>query len=947
VTVRKRLRITLFAVIAVSLMSLLVPFFAWRSTIASVEESSRFAAIAREVSQLDRLTDDYISRSSERALEQWEQGYDSLGILFAELQTSDEREEADFATAKEDYQELGIYFSRLIEARNGSLEQTSASVSSTADLQVEKLHSLISLKLTALSSEAFALAEESQSRTIAGARWGPPIISAAIFMLLAFGIAVLLTTSSRFNKSVQGLRECAVSLSRGNLEERVNISGTDEFADLATAFNAMADHIEEDMGERAKAEEIRLRLNRELRAIGECNQALLRAVDEKSLLSEVCDIIVRVAGYDLAWVGFVQKDESKAIRPVAWAGDGSDAVPRGSFMWSDESPPGCGPTSTSVRDARSVHLADNHAGPPAPVEDIWARTRTRLGLVSVVAVPIKNARDEVLGVLCVYSTKCDDVTADELQLLEKLTSDLAYGLDALRARTERRHAEEALGESEAKTRSILEHIGIGVALISPQMEILELNGQMREWFPDALVGHGTTCYRWLHDGLLDEPCDFCPARLTSADGQRHEVGARAPRGGVMRDYHIVSSPILSRQGEVTAAIITIDDVSERLSLEAQLQQSQKMEAIGRLAGGVAHDFNNMLGVIIGQADLTLQETDPSEPQYEALQEIRTAAERSAVLTRQLLTFARKQVIAPRILDLNGVVEGMMTMLRRLIGEHIELTWKPADEEPLVKIDPSQIDQILANLCVNARDAIGDNGRVTIETRNSMLDEAFCAEHRPAVPGDYVVLVVSDDGCGMDEATQARLFEPFFTTKDDKGSGLGLATVYGIVNQNNGFIVVSSTPGLQTSFEIYLPRQNGSEDVLEDTASVDIPVAKKGETVLVVEDEESILRLVSRVLEMLGYRVIVASAPSEAVQAARSFDGEVDLIITDVVMPEMNGPSLADKLAEYLPKAKVLFMSGYTRDVLTSSDALGDGTKYLQKPFTSQSLALEVRSILDA
>ncbi|MBI4793410.1 MAG: response regulator, partial [Deltaproteobacteria bacterium] len=372
--------------------------------------------------------------------------------------------------------------------------------------------------------------------------------------------------------------------------------------------------------------------------------------------------------------------------------------------------------------------------------------------------------------------------------------------------SQRKRAERALQESEAKMRSILDNIGIGVALISPKMEILELNRRMHQWFSGIDPGQHPICYQAFNDPPREEVCDYCPTCKTLRDGLVHEATTQTPQPGGTRNYRVISSPILNQSGQVTAAIEMVEDITEKLSLESQLHQAQKMESVGRLAGGVAHDFNNMLGVIIGHAELTLDQMDPTHPLFASMQEIRKAAVRSADLTRQLLAFARKQTVAPKVLDLNETVEGMFKMLRRLIGEDINLVWLPDSDLWPVKMDPSQIDQILANLCVNARDAIVGVGKVTIETHTITFDEACCAEHPGFMPGDFVMLAVSDDGKGMDQETLDKIFEPFFTTKGTgRGTGLGLATVYGVVKQNNGFINVYSEPGQGSTIKIYLPR----------------------------------------------------------------------------------------------------------------------------------------------
>jgi PAS domain S-box-containing protein len=385
--------------------------------------------------------------------------------------------------------------------------------------------------------------------------------------------------------------------------------------------------------------------------------------------------------------------------------------------------------------------------------------------------------------------------------------------------------------------------------------------------------------------------------------------------------------------------------AEKQKLEEQLRQALKMESVGRLAGGVAHDFNNMLGVILGYTDMALDHVDPAQPLFAALQEIRKASERSADLTRQLLTFARKQTIAPKVIDLNETVDGMLKLLRRLIGEDIDLVWKPGRNLGPVKVDPSQVHQLLANLCVNARDAIPGVGKLTIETDAAAFDEAWCATHTGFVPGEYVLLAVSDNGCGMDQETLGHLFEPFFTTKGvGKGTGLGLATVYGMVQQNNGFINVDSEPSQGTTFKVYLPRHAAQTASLSETAPG--RSAERGdETILLVEDEPALLKMATMMLERLGYAVVGARTPGEAVRLAEAHAGGIHLLVTDVVMPDMNGRDLAEHLLSVHPNLKCLFMSGYTADVIAHQGVLAAGVQFIQKPFSLTDLAAKVRQAL--
>jgi PAS domain S-box-containing protein len=407
------------------------------------------------------------------------------------------------------------------------------------------------------------------------------------------------------------------------------------------------------------------------------------------------------------------------------------------------------------------------------------------------------------------------------------------------------------------------------------------------------------------------------------------------------------SPVCNASGAIVNYVAVNRDITEQILLEAQFQQAQKMESVGRLAGGVAHDFNNMLTIIISYTQMLINQTTASDPIHNDLKQILKAAQRSNDITRQLLAFARKQTINPKYLDLNDAVESTLKMLRRLIGEDIDLSWNPESGLWPVMADPSQMDQVLANLCVNARDAIHGVGKITIETDNISFDNEYCAEHPGFVPGDFVLLAVSDDGCGMDNPTLERLFEPFFTTKDlGQGTGLGLATVYGIVKQNNGFINVYSEPEKGTTFRIYLPRHTGEAGENQPKESVEIQ-AGRGETVLIVEDEASILKLGKRILLELGYTVLAAATPGQAMETAKTHEGDIHLIITDVVMPEMNGRDLSRQIQNFYPDIKILFMSGYTADVIAHQGVLDGGVNFIQKPFSNKDMAAKIREVLDA
>jgi PAS domain S-box-containing protein len=389
-----------------------------------------------------------------------------------------------------------------------------------------------------------------------------------------------------------------------------------------------------------------------------------------------------------------------------------------------------------------------------------------------------------------------------------------------------------------------------------------------------------------------------------------------------------------------------EDITEQKALAAQFQQAQKMESVGRLAGGVAHDYNNMLSIIIGYTQLAMGKVSTADPLHADLKEIDKAAQRSAEITRKLLGFARKQTVSPKVLDLNTAVEGMLKMLRRLLREDITLSWHPGTGVWQVKIDPSQVDQVLMNLCVNARDAIDGTGEISIETGNRVFDQDYCADHNGFVPGEFVMLAISDNGCGMDKKTLDHIFEPFFTTKQvGQGSGLGLAMVYGIVKQNKGFINVYSEPGRGTTLKLYFARDRTG--IVEKTvADIPHPDAGRGETILVVEDESALLKLATRLLETLGYTVLSASHPDNALRLAKKHPGKIHLLLTDVVMPDMNGRELADRLLALYPDLKLVFMSGYTANVIAHQGVLDKGMHFIQKPLSIHALAATVRQALD-
>lgn len=475
-------------------------------------------------------------------------------------------------------------------------------------------------------------------------------------------------------------------------------------------------------------------------------------------------------------------------------------------------------------------------------------------------------------------------------------------------------------------------------------EILFMNKYMIESFGRDMTGEN--CWRSFRNA--NGPCDFCTNdKLVDENGKPTGVQIWQDVNPITgRTYVNHDRAIEWTDGRFVRLQIGTD-ISDLHLLEEQLRQAQKMESLGRLAGGVAHDFNNMLSIILGNVEMILIDMEPESPLVKSLSQIQKAAKRSSDFTKQLLAFARKQTISPKVIDLNETLEGMLKMLRRLIGENIELVWRPQIDLWAVKMDPSQVDQILANLCLNASDSIEEGGEIYIETENLVCDADYCIDHEDFVPGNYVVISVSDNGRGIGKEDINKLFEPFFTTKEvGKGTGLGLATVYGIVKQNNGFINVYSEPEHGATFKIYLPQYVGQGEAEPENLTLEREHTGS-ETILLVEDEKGLLDMTCKMLERLGYNVMAANSPEDAVGISkRTYPGKIHLLLSDVVMPGMNGQKLSEELLLTHTEMKCIFMSGYTADVIAHHGVLREGVNFINKPFSVQDLAIKIRSVLD-
>jgi PAS domain S-box-containing protein len=950
-----------------------------------------------------------------------------------------------------------------------------------------------------------------------------------------------------------------------------------------------ASAIARDITERKRAGEALRRLNRELRAITDCNQTLLRATDEQTLINDICRIVCEEAGYRMAWVGYAEQDEAKSVRPVAWAGIEEGYLDIACVTWSGETERGRGPTGNAIRSGKTDYTQDFTADPRLSA---WCEGALQRGYRSSIALPLKDEHDRSFGALTIYSTEPDAFTAEEIRLLEELAGDLAYGIITLRTRADRERAEQqvallrfaldnvreaaVLMDEGARFRYVNEEacrglgysreelLGMSVPDIDPDFPIelwqkhwtdlksnrsLTFEGQHRtkdgHIFPVEISAnyfeYGGRAYNLalvrditerkraeealalrnyalnnVHEAayLLDEQgrilyvneeCsrvvgysreqllqmtilevdpDLSAERfakhwvkLNAKDSltfeRRHrakdghvfpvevsanyiEYGGKAynlclvrditerkraeqmlkeseermrlaleaarigtfdwdlksdrwyasptyytalgyePRRGAgdwgkwfenlhpedrahvvqliedtragrrgeyeyearirhadgsYRWVHMVAFGIeRDPDGKVTRIMGLRMDITERkraeeeqAKLQLKLQQALKMEAVGQLAGGVAHDFNNILAIINGYSETLLSGRELLETEKASLEEILAAGKRGASLTRQLLAFSRKLVLQPKMLNLNSIIEGFDKMLRRLIGDEIEVRTILEQNLSAVNADPNQMEQVLLNFCINARDAMPEGGKITIRTANLELDDATAAQHLSLTPGQYVTLSVSDTGIGIDQEMQSHIFEPFFTTKGpEHGTGLGLSTVYGIVKQSGGHVSVYSEPGQGATFRVYLPAVSQTTREPEQISTPQESL-RGAETVLLVEDAAALRTLYRKILEDNGYTILEAGDGERAIQVAERYAGNIALLLSDVSLPKMKGPALARILLQQRPTMKVLFMSGHGDEVVSGSNA---GTCFLQKPFDVNELFRRMREILD-
>ncbi len=737
-------------------------------------------------------------------------------------------------------------------------------------------------------------------------RWALLAIGGGILL----GVAVAFGVARHVAGGIRRVTDAARRIEAGDLGHRVETSARDELGELAASFNATARTLE------TKAR----------------TKALVAGLGEAALERGSLDEILETAARGVAAALGVDYVKVLELSP-----EGGALLLRAGVGWRDgEVGSATVPASTCSQAGYTLTR-----GEPVVTEDLGTESRfeppellERHGVRSGISVTVSGSDGAPFGVLGAHSRSPRAYSRDEVDLLEEVA-------EVLGAAVRRQRAEEALRASEASLRlaQAIAHVG----------------GWERRFGPDALAWSDETYRIYGYEpGEVRADMDLVESRVhpedrgivtDAVDGARYDGQAYDIEFRVVRPDG--SQRVVRERGEHGGAEIvrgTVQDVTERRQLEQQLRQSQKLEAIGRLAGGIAHDFNNILTAITGYAELVLDRVDPGDPLREDCEEIRAAAERAAGLTRQLLAFSRRQMLQPRLTDLGELVGRTVGMLGRLLGEDVEIETHADPALAPVLVDPTQLEQVLLNLAVNARDAMPAGGRLTIEVAGARLDAGYALSHAEVEPGAYVLLTVSDTGVGMDEETKTRIFEPFFTTKET-GTGLGLATVYGIVGQSGGHVFVYSEPGRGTTFKIYLPVARG-EAAADDPEAPEPSRLTGSETILLVEDDDALRRLACRLLRRSGYTVLEARDAREGERVSREYRAGIDLLVTDVVLPGETGRELAARLAAVRPGLRVLFISGYTENAIAHHGVLDPDVDLLEKPFSPEALLRRVRRSLD-
>jgi signal transduction histidine kinase len=673
-----------------------------------------------------------------------------------------------------------------------------------------------------------------------------------------------------------------------------------------------------DISARKRAEADLRRTMRALTTISRCNNALVRATDEARFLDEVCRIMVEDAGYASVWVGLRDADAGRGIHVAGQRhADGLDPALALAGLDDDER------TIPFRALRRGQAVVERSDGSEAPT-------------FATLALPLFGER-ECIGVLTVHAHEPDAFDDRERALLDEVALDLGHGLATLRGRETRDATMAALRQSRTRIHTLHDQLPTPILVWQRRGAELRLTHFNR-------AAHGLV----ERSSIGGTPIQVERTVAHAGEDIRECAASGLPRSREVRTSLLGSDE--ERYLSITYGFLPPDgvlmhvvDVTEQRETENQLRAAQRLEEVGRLAGGIAHDFNNLLSIISSYASFALEATPVTSPTHADLEEIKRASERAAILTRQLLAFSRRQVVEPIVTSWAPVVGGMEKMIRRILSENIELSVRVQDDLGNIRADPGQLEQVLINLLVNARDAMPRGGKLTIEMENANLDDEHAASHVGVEPGAYVVMGVSDSGTGMDPRTRAQVFEPFFTTKEPgEGTGLGLSTVYGIVRQHGGNIWLWSEPGHGTTFKVFLPR---CDEALTEPRAPRASREQGNETILLVEDDDGVRAAAQRILESAGYRVFSAASAAEA-EAIVANDA-VELLVSDIVLPRTNGVELARRLRETTPTLKVLFMSGYTRDDAERDAAFDADAHFIAKPFSGRDLRNGVREVLDS
>ncbi len=688
-----------------------------------------------------------------------------------------------------------------------------------------------------------------------------------------------------------------------------------------------------------QAEERVRRLNMVLRAVRNVNQLITQEKDRDRLLKGACEVLTEDRGYLIAWIAFL--DEKQRATAVFESGIGASFEPmverlkRGDLTH-------CGKETLRQKGVIIIHNPSTECGDCPLVGQYTGRGGLSAKL---------EYEGKVFGILSASIPLEFSGDEEELSVFEEVADDIAFALHNFEIEEGRKQAEQALLEGESLLRQVIDTSPYCTYVKDREGRYLLVNqrmADMHETTPEAMVGLTDlfVAEKWLTGDA--EIKEYRAAELEVIDKQQMRFIPEEEftfRDGTKRWFQTTKSPITLKNKQDYLMSVSVD-ITDYKRLQEQLLQSQKMESVGRLAGGVAHDFNNLLTVILSSCSFMADSLHEEDPLLQDVREIKSAGDRAVALTRQLLAFSRRQILQKEVVDLNLTLKNLDKMLRRLIGEDIDIATEMDPGIWKVEADPGQIEQIVMNLAVNARDAMPGVGKLTIETANVVLDQEYARNHIDVTSGPHVMLAVSDTGCGMDAGTKAQIFEPFFTTKEKgKGTGLGLSMVYGIVKQHGGNIWVYSEPGKGTILKIYLPRSTATEKTASRAPGT-VGDTRGTETVLVVEDERAVLKLAVRALKQKGYNVLAARDGLEGQTVANAHEGQIHLLLTDVVMPNMSGKEMAEKLLVTRPDLKVLYMSGYTDNAIVHHGVLDESTHFVQKPFGVDALVQKVREVLD-